>query len=279
MKKNVIFINLILFVLFTFSHISCQKAKEEANGILTAEESATASTLFDDIFRQVDNAAKMVSEPASLKSNVFGIGDGGCGTITIEPLGLTFPKTITIDFGDTNCKGIDQRDRRGIITAVITDWYRSEGCTLTITLENYYVNDFQVEGTKVITNMGRNDSQNMYFTVEVSNGVITYPEGETFTCASTRTREWIEGEETYLNLLDDVYEITGSGSGTTSDNKEYSISITKALNIAVNCLWIRSGTIDIQVNNTTLTVDYGDGTCDPNATATIFGQTFPFIMR
>ena len=91
--------------------------------------------------------------------------------------------------------------------------------------------------------------------------------------------EWIEGEDTQINILDDVYEITGTANGLTSKQKEYTITITKALNVAVNCPWIRSGTIDISADPANITVDYGTGECDAEATVTILGQAIPIVMR
>ena len=279
MRQKTIISKLFLILFITLFFSSCEKVEEGANDILSAEESTTALNLFSDIFVQADNAAKMVSEPSTLKSNVFAM-DGGCATITIEPLGTSFPKTITIDYGPINCEGVDQRERRGKIIAEISDWYRSDGCVLSISTDEYYLNDYKVAGTKVVTNMGRDDFQNVYFTVEVSDGIITTPDQKVFTWNTNRTRTWISGEDTYLNILDDEYEITGSAYGVTSRNKPYTLSIIKPLNVRLDCPWVRGGTIEIQVNNgPTITADYGDGDCSPNATATILGKSFPFIMK
>jgi len=271
--------HIIMVVMAIISGIfSCEKTAEKPD-TTSALESAVASNLFDDVFKQVDNAAKLfINEPAPFKSNLFSIAEG-CGTITIEPIDDTFPKTITIDFGDVNCTGIDLRSRRGVITAVISDWYRNEGCTLTITTSHYYVDDYRVDGTKTIVNNGLNESENLTFSVSVVNGLITNPEGDMFTWNTNRTNEWISGEDTKLNILDDVYEITGTASGITSLLKEYTMTIANPLNVAIACPWIRSGTIEINVDPASILLDYGDGTCDANATATILGQTIPIVIR
>jgi len=277
MKKiNLIVVSIMLVGIFFIA--GCQKVKDTKD-ILSAEEVSTASNFFDDVFNQANEAAKTISEPGGLKSTTLSQLDGGCSTITITPLDATFPKTITIDFGTTNCTGIDGRNRRGIINATLSNWYRTPGAVLTITTANYYLNDYKIEGTKTVTNAGYNDSQNLTFTVEILNGVVTNPDGNSFTWNTTRTREWVSGQETILNILDDVFLISGDAHGVTSKEKEYSLNIITPLEVAIDCPWIKSGTLDITVGTGSLSVDYGDGTCDPNATATVLGASVPFIMH
>ncbi len=49
----------------------------------------------------------------------------------------------------------------------------------TVTFENYYFNGIKVEGTKVIENMGYNNNLNLVFSVQLMNGKLTLPEGQT----------------------------------------------------------------------------------------------------
>lgn len=279
MRQKAIFLKLFAIIIVATFIGSCEKIEDGKEDVYSAEESTTALILFSDIFVQADIAAKMVSEPSALKSNIFAM-DGGCGIITIEPLGSEFPKTITIDYGEENCTGVDQRERRGQIVATISNWYRSEGCILSITPNEYFLDDYKVDGTKVITNEGYNDFQQPYFTVEIDDGIITTPDQEVIEWSTNRTRTWLAGEDTYLNVLDDEYELTGSAVGVTSRDVAFTFNITKPLNVKGDCRWIRSGTIDLKVYNTIIvTTDYGDNGCSPNATATILGNTFPFIMK
>ena len=269
---------IVVLLTITLGLVSCEKADEKPD-TSAAFEGAIATNLFDDVFKQADNAAKLfVNEPALSKGHILGFAEG-CGTITIDPIDDTFPKTIIIDFGDVNCTGIDLRARRGIIEAVISDWYRNEGCILTITTTDYHVDDYGIAGTKTIINNGLNASENLTFSVTVINGIISPPEGGAITWNTSRTNEWISGADTKLNILDDVYEITGTASGITSREKAYAMTIIKPLNVALECPWIRSGTIEIISDPATITLDYGDGHCDANATATILGKTYPIVIR
>ena len=125
-----------------------------------------------------------------------------------------------------------------------------------------------------------NDFQQPYFTVVINDGIITAPDQKVIEWNTNRTRTWLAGEDTYLNVLDDEYELAGSAVGVTSRDVAFTFTITKPLNVKGDCRWVRSGTIDLKVNNTLIvTTDYGDSDCSPNATATILGKTFPFIMK
>jgi hypothetical protein len=74
--------------------------------------------------------------------------------------------------------------------------------------------------------------------------------------------------------LDDKYYKTGYGSITVDDSIIYSRSITKALLIDKSCKYnILSGTILLFKKGNTVTIDYGDGSCDSVATITTEGST------
>ena len=103
------------------------------------------------------------------------------------------------------------------------------------------------------------------------NGVTTYN--------SVQEREWIEGDNTLLDPMDDVYMITGTANGVTIDGTSYTVVITSALRVAVDCAWIESGIINVtEPNIPVITIDYGSGNCDNIATVTCSGYTFTINM-
>ena len=283
MKTKNLIIILISIVITAYLITSCKKDKDELDySILSAQESSLANNIFDDVFKQVDNAlAKTDTELFNTNLSEKSVDTGGCVTITIFPFDTaTWPKYITIDFGDTNCLCYDNKNRRGKILVEISDRYRNFGSTYIVTFDNYYVNDYKVEGMKTVVNNGENQAGNLYYSVTVSDAQITKPDGGIIAWNSDRIREWIAGESTLLWIYDDEYLITGSSNGTNSNNEAFTITIITPLNVLVGCPWIRSGIIDIEITNLpTITVDYGDGTCDPNAIAIINGISYPFIMN
>jgi hypothetical protein len=229
--------------------------------------------MFDDLEAVVDDAAK--DQPGMFKTSGENEIMGHCVTITVDwTNGSEFPVTITLDFGTTNCLGHDGRNRRGKVIANFTGPYRDSGTVVTISTDDYHVQDHKVEGTKVITNTGRNANNNLVFTVDVINGKITDPDGETITWESTRTNEWMEGDST-LVLLDDVYHVEGTGGGVSRNGNSFTVEITQTLEIHLSCRWVESGEITLIPDGLDPRIlNYGTGGCDNVATLTIGTKTF-----
>jgi len=289
-------IPLLLFTILIISTTSCKKEDEKEpdpepldNQTTASRDNNNAENIFGDIKRVVEEAVndEGKSNPGS-GSKLTGYSFGNCALVTIDTAWAdttVWPKTLTIDFGATNCTGNNGVNRRGKVIVVISDRYRNSGSVLTVTTDNYYVNDHKVDGVKTLTNNGRNAANNLTFSVQVSNGVITYPNGTTFNWQSTRTNEWIEGESTTLftngfaGVCDDVYLITGSASGTNVSGLSFNMNITSALRKEMCCRWIVSGALEITPQGKlTRYINYGSGTCDHIATVTIAGISFQVPM-
>ncbi|MFH0866600.1 MAG: hypothetical protein V1904_10410 [Bacteroidota bacterium] len=279
--RAIISIVMFLIAVLNFSLTGCKKDEDDTSQ-RAAIDNSTAENAFNDVFAQVDKAARETSEAGAEK--FMQLDSGGCATVTITPFDtFTFPKTLTIDFGSSNCLCTDGKYRRGQITATLSGKYRDEGTVVTVTLQDYYVNDNHVQGTKTITNLGHigtyGSGGNLKFSVVVSDASVTTPDG-IISWNSTRTREWIEGEDTHWpNWQDDVYLIEGSADGTDKEGNPFNVTITSALRVALDCKWIESGTLDVTpYDKPVRSVDFGGGDCDANATVTINGVTYSFTM-
>ncbi|MGQ9846476.1 MAG: hypothetical protein ACUVQP_03095 [Bacteroidales bacterium] len=281
----------LFFVLSIIVFAACKKENKDDNNnnttplsdeVVAATDNAISSNMFDDVFKQAHKGAKKMDDSLSGGKSAYSSFANNCATITISPFDLTtWPKTVTVDFGNSNCLGTDGNYRRGKIIMTITTWYRDSGCVITITPQNYFVNDYKIEGTKVITNLGRNNQNHLHYSVVVTNGKITDPNGTTFrTWNSTREDEWINGENT-LNPWDDEYLITGSANGITRNGKNYSMAITTPLNVCSCCRWIRSGKLTLTVDtHQPIYVDYGStNQCDNKASVTINGVNYEILMN
>ena len=130
---------------FVVSTTSCEKRKANRE-TTSAEDNDLAESLFDDLLSNVEESQ---GEELEGEGKTFTAEHtfGDCATVTIDGLGTgTWPKTLTIDFGSTNCTGDDNKNRRGSIVAVYSGPYREAGSSVTITPTNYHVNDHHVEG-------------------------------------------------------------------------------------------------------------------------------------
>jgi hypothetical protein len=282
----------IIIILLISSIIALQSCKKyrQNRATTSSSDNSLAENAFDDVYKVVNETAE--DESSNKASGIYSFGN--CATVTVDPAwpDTTFPKTVTVDFG-TSCTGYDGRTRKGKVEYTITDRYRNTGCTITVTPIDYYVNDYKVEGSKSVTNNGRNSSNNLNYTIQITNGKVTTPDGEIITWESTRNREWIEGEETNFftidpatstwmgvdGILDDVYSITGSASGTNRDDVDYTVTITSPLIVKLNCRWITQGVLEIEPDGLEKrTIDYGNGDCDENVTVEIDGRTYDITL-
>lgn len=270
--------------------VSCKKTEEtpkpdpfNANSNVTAStNNSVATVMFDDVYRQVDISNEKMKDSCGGKKSNYEL-QSVCATITLgsgEFNLTTWPKHITVDFG-TGCVGSDGRTRSGQITYVASDWMHNPGSVITVSTNNYYVDGYKVEGTKTITNQGRNNNNNLTWRVVVTNAVITHPTGEHHTWSTDRVTEWISGEVTILNPWDDKFSTKGGANGVTTTNENYTITIDNAHPLITEwtCRYIEEGIFTIQVGTQpVVTVDYGNTGCDANASFTVYGYTYNFYM-
>lgn len=269
----------IFFFSLAFAASSCLKNKVfDQKSQNATKDLALGENIFSDAFKQVGASGQATADSLGKSGNEM---MAGCGTLTITPWDtVTWPKTVVLDFGPDNCFGSDFNQRRGKIICSFSYWFQQPGTVVTVNFDNYHVNDHKVEGTKVITNQGRNAAQKLVYNINFPNCVITKPNGAGIINWSTnRTHVWAEGEGTWTPF-DDVWTITGSATAVSSDNVTCNFSTQTDLNVKFGCKWIRSGILDINIDGLSpITVNYGPGTCDANAVATYNGVEYPFVMQ
>ena len=282
MKTRKSILAILMLVGFTFLYTSCQKDETtdpqnplSQDEVKAAEDDALADKLFSEL-TDITNEA-MNGQQKALKNMVLDtIFMGPCVTVTIDT--LAFPHTISIDFGPVNCLCNDGKNRRGKILVEHSSPYWAVGTVITTTFDNYFVNDHQLLGTKIVTNQGLNSNNNPTWTVHV-DGTVIKPDGGVITWVGDRMREWVEGHSTPFIWWNDVYLITGSHNVIAANGNTLSATITEGLEIALNCYWIKSGVVELQHSLLPLMIfDYGNGTCDDQATVTINGVTYNITL-
>ncbi|MDD3685272.1 MAG: hypothetical protein PHE56_00760 [Bacteroidales bacterium] len=66
----------------------------------------------------------------------------------------------------------------------------------------------------------------------------------------------------------------------SSDSITYTLTVQNRLDVLVCCRYIRGGILDVDMEGlATITVNYGDGTCDENATVSINNTEYPIVMQ
>ena len=256
---------LLLVVVF-----SCRKKAEipdnpglQTNTIELTAASTIAENLYDDVFNQI-NIEAVNNNVAERLSTTTGIQ--GCAVVTLSPADLTtFPKTMTLDFG-SGCS-LEPVLRKGKLIVTLNGRLRNAGTTLSVSFENYFVNDYKLEGAFNLINNTTNNV--LSFTSQTSNGKLTYPGGlVSYTHSGTHTYTQIGGSNT-PSYFDDSWSVTGIGT-TTSPIESLAWDITTPLIKSIACGSIVSGVTEFKYNNNTSgTLNFGDGTCDRLATLNI----------
>ncbi len=276
MKHASIIFSVILAGLFILNLSSCKKDDNQQGNsgkdTSSAVDNAQAENIYEDVSVWSDRAMAGTTLKSTLADTVY---MGTCVLATVD--WSVMPYKLTIDFGPVNCQCDDGKWRRGKIIVTFNGGYFQTGTIITHTFENYFVNDNQVLGTRTVTNLGRNNADNMHWNIAVSGQIIKANNGGTILWNSNRQREWIEGEGQAWYKW--VYLITGTASGTKANGKSYTVTITNPLKKKFNCEWLVSGTLEIQAEEQPLVIlDYGSGACDNTATVTILGQIFTITL-
>lgn len=249
---------------------SCKKDKKEepnnAEAIQLSVANNVSETAYDDVFNVIleDGFNKGVAAK-----------ENSCANVTLSNTDPnTFPKTMTIDFG-TGCSS-NGITRKGKIIATLSGKILATGTTVTVSFDNYHVNDFKVEGTFSITN--NSGGAGLSLTTQTTNGKLTYPDGTTYyTYSGTHTLIQSAGAGT-PSIADDSFSITGNSTTASSAGNSLTVSITTPLVKNALCTNIVSGVQSFTYNSIGGTLNYGDGTCDKIATLTIGSYSQQIIL-
>ena len=268
----------LFFAVFVFS---CKKESAESNTPAVTEAEATeysaesmeAEASYDDV--------QDISMTAADEEGIISAGKPGTGakpfpflklrlrigakaTISVTPDDNTYPKTVTIDFGSgENCP--DGKFRQGKIVLHFTGPIRKPGSVVTITLVDFKLGRAKIEGTKVITNLSENG--NIKFSVQVTNGKVTFPNDRGYTYEKLKYVKQIAGGATD-DIMDDIYSIEGQAKTTFKNGVVAAISTKDALIKKVSCPWISEGTLQVKINTYEFSLNYSvpaNGECDNKA--------------
>lgn len=254
---------------------ACTKTAEAPaapNVAVSAEDQSLAedesAALADLVEAAVPADATLTGSAAAEPADLARVA-GTCFTRTYNAT----TRTLTLDFGTTNCLIPSGVARRGKIVAIFSGPYRQAGALTTITLVDYYRNDNRHTGTRTLTNLGGGA-----WKLEVQNASVTTAAG-THTWASQRQYTRTAGAAT-RTILDDEYSVTGEASGTNRRGIRYTATIQQPLRKKLQAGCARSfvaGTVQILTSKEKeLLLNYdptGTQACDNLASITVNGNT------
>jgi len=252
--------NILLPLLLILSIVSCRRDRA---GLADTDTSiAQKYSSIEQSNNDLDAIATEVvnTKGTSLKTDDINSMLSSCATVTLH-YSTNDSLNASINFGTSNCLCNDQKYRRGIIKIL----YSKNKANVKLNTENYYVNNNKIDATRSLQYVS-----STYFVITSTTSVLFADSSQTVTESSTRTINWIEGNSTSQDKSDDVFVVSGSGSGTNHDGVAYTVNITSPLYRAGSCSYIKKGVVEIKpANKLARKIDFGEGACDNLATLSI----------
>lgn len=265
--KNKLSLLLIGVGVLTFTGCSDDDGPNPDPNINTGDTEAIADEeevegIFEDLEELTNDAITEASNPSGGRlSGNFMV----CTDISLDLM----EKSITVDFGE-GCEDPRGRIRKGKIIITYSGFYFETGSVITTTFENFEIDGLQIEGTRTVTNVSEANDNIPIFSVKIEGGKVTWPDGTFATREANRTKSWTSAS----TPLNDEFQIEGTANGITRAGRAYKATITEKIIFRIACANDRifipvQGGKDIEIDGSlTITVDYGDGTCDNTVTIT-----------
>lgn len=275
---------------------SCKKKQETDSDTTEASDHALGENTSNDIV----NIGSQASDNSTGNLNTYKTENvegtlSGCATVKRD----TINQIDSVIFNNSTC--IDGKTRNGIL---IFDYhtstngakhYRDPGFSCSVKSVGYVVDGRAINIiSKTITNttaLGFNPATtNLTWSIN-SHIQVTKPEG-TLDFSSTRTKTLLNtsdpnvyhGAATAITWTKARVGITGSASGTTVKGNTFTANVTTQLVRDFNCSVggrhpFIQGELDFTPGTKpTRHIDFGNGSCDLNATVTINGHTYNITL-
>ena len=282
-SKIVSAIAFLLFIGISFTSCNKEEGSVDENQSATELSEANETTDIDDVSENINDIVE--STYFELTSNSFSKSTDSktlekhrflSDCVTITKVNTSQNIEVTLDYGK-GCTTKRGDELSGKIQMVISRDIQGKSATIDYSFENFYFNSKKIEGTvnKLRTRSNENANPQAIITRDIK---IIWEDDSYALVNGERKREWIEGSD---NLIwsDNVFSITGKWTITKRNGALRTSTIVEPLIRNMACKFLVSGVIDINKNDKTRSVDYGDGACDDLATLISNGKTFEIHIR
>lgn len=215
--------------------------KEEITSVLAAEGvSNVVDTIITDLFAENGTSGK---QGATNKTSE-------CHSIVFNENGYTATFNNCVLNGTDNVNG----------SVDITFSIENEIITYTATYDAFYVGDIKIDGTKSFTVTTATMQSEVSFTV-LNAITISMADGSVVSENGTKTIRLTTG------ATDATSTFTVEGDWTLKvDETTYAIAVQNILEGNLACEHFTAGVMSLSKNGLLVKVNFGDGTCDANAT-------------
>lgn len=283
MKKRVKRLNqAVLVLLAAMAIVSCGK-EEESPEIVREETFDVAELKASDESELISEEILTIAEDVYTADEIATTSKGSYSSdylpdcVTITTVVTSTSKEKTIDFGD-GCELPNGNILSGIIYLSYLKDMDMASKTLSLELQNFTFNQVAVAGSASVERMRSNSNGNPQADAIASFNAI-WPDGTTASFDGNRTREWIEGYGSGF-WGDNVYLISGQGTFTGKLGNVFTKETVIPLRREMACRFIVSGILEISGNDATVSLDFGDGSCDAKGVLThADGTTEEIFLR
>ncbi|NQY05574.1 MAG: hypothetical protein HRT68_05045 [Flavobacteriaceae bacterium] len=244
---------------------------QDIDNLTASEQSAAIDLMSEDIGMIIEDAYTV--DELNESNDISRTPDSlsylpDCVTMTTVVMNGHVEKTI--DFGD-GCTLPNGHVLSGIIFMSYLHDTNTQTKEILASLQNFFIDGVSIEGSKSVfrERSNANDNPQSTFTVDI---LVTWPNGAFASRNGQKVREWIEGYGSG-NWGDNIFLITGNRNTIFPSGASASGDITNPLRRELACNFLVSGTVDLQRNDWTGTLDFGDGACDNLATITLVDGT------
>jgi len=251
--------------------ISCSKESSGNEDLNSTEVISSTELKFSDETEMISEEITSIAEDVYAADEISSTSKidyhsdylPDCVTVTVVYSDST--KEVSLDFGE-GCELPTGNVLSGVIYLNYALDVEPISNTIELTLEDFTYNNVAIEGSASIVRVRSNENGNPQ---GIANAAFTatWPSGETASFSGTRRREWIEGFGTGF-WGDNVFLITGKRTYTSRAGNQFVKEITTPLRRELSCRFIVSGVLDITRLGNTVSLDFGDGSCDAKGTLT-----------
>nr|WP_297783096.1 hypothetical protein [uncultured Allomuricauda sp.] len=250
---------------------SCSKESSENEGLNSTEVISSTELKFSDETEMISEEITAIAEDVYATDEIASTLKGDyssdylpdCVTATVVYTDNT--KEVTLDFGE-GCELPTGNILGGKVHLTYALDIEAASNTIELLLQDFSFNDVSLEGGADIVRVKSNENGNPQGTANATF-MATWPSGETASFTGTRTREWVEGFGTGF-WGDNVFLITGKRTYTSREGNQFVKEVTTPLRRELSCRFIVSGVLDITRLGNTVSLDFGDGSCDAKGTLT-----------
>jgi len=255
-----------LLILAMVLNVSCNK--EESPEIIETGETETfevaqlqASDESELITEEIINIGEDVYATDEIQATSKGSynSDYLPDCVIITTVVTSTSKERTIDFGE-GCELPNGNVLSGIITLSYLKDMEMAIKTLNLSLNNFTFNGVSVEGSAEVQRMRSNENGNPQSDA-IANFTGEWPDGGSASFTGNRTRKWIEGFGSGF-WGDNVFLISGKATYTGKLDNVFVKETLSPLRRELSCRFLVSGILEISRNDATVSLDFGDGSCD-----------------